>query len=172
EKSIPPPSRNNSLRWLSKPFLKRAEQMIVDATLGPSAPEHGWVPAPRYLLRRAQILRELRTLQPCETLEIGPGAGMLLHELDARGFRCQALEMSEAARAVADTLAHEAGRELGWAFWAGDGIRGARTHRARSRCTAYMAILAASRRDIAALGAVPYAQMEPVGRVGGPFPAL
>lgn len=86
--------------------------MIIDATLGPSAPEHGWVPAPRYLLRRAQILRELRTIQPCETLEIGPGAGMLLHELDARGFHCQALEMSQAAREVADALAREAHRSI------------------------------------------------------------
>lgn len=86
--------------------------MIVDTTLGPSAPEHGWIPAPRYLMRRALIMRELRTIQPCETLEIGPGAGMLLHELDARGFRCQALEMSGAARDIADTLAREAGRDI------------------------------------------------------------
>lgn len=86
--------------------------MIIDTTLGPSAPEHGWVPAPRYLLRRAQILRELRTIAPCETLEIGPGAGMLLHELDARGFRCSALEMSAPAREVASTLAREAGRDI------------------------------------------------------------
>lgn len=89
--------------------------MITDATLGPSAPEQGWVPAPRYLLRRALILRELRTIRPCETLEIGPGAGMLLHELDARGFRCSALEMSEAARNIADTLATEAGRDIRFA---------------------------------------------------------
>ena len=86
--------------------------MIIDATLGPSAPEHGWVPAPRYLMRRALIMRELCTIQPCETLEIGPGAGMLLHELYARGFPCQALEMSEAARGVAITLAQESGRDI------------------------------------------------------------
>lgn len=86
--------------------------MIVDATLGPTAPEYGWVPAPRYLMRRALIMRELRMIQPCETLEIGPGAGMLLHELDARGFHCQALEMSEAARGLACTLAREAGRDV------------------------------------------------------------
>lgn len=86
--------------------------MIIDTTLGPAAPEHGWVPAPRYLLRRALILRELRTISPCDTLEIGPGAGMLLHELDARGFHCSALEMSEAARAVATDLARDAGRDI------------------------------------------------------------
>jgi SAM-dependent methyltransferase len=86
--------------------------MIIDPTLGPSAPELGWVPAPRYLLRRALILRELRSIDPCEVLEIGPGAGMLLHELDAYGFRCRGLEMSAAARVVADTLAREAGRDI------------------------------------------------------------
>lgn len=86
--------------------------MEIDATFGPSAPEQGWVPAPRYLLRRSLILRELRTIQPCETLEVGPGAGMLLHELDARGFRCRALEMSEAAREVATALAREASRDI------------------------------------------------------------
>lgn len=86
--------------------------MIVDATLGPAAPEQGWVPAPRYLLRRALILRELRTIAPCDTLEVGPGASMLLHELDARGFHCQALEMSAAARDVASSLAREAQRNI------------------------------------------------------------
>lgn len=98
--------------------------MQIDATFGPSAPEQGWVPAPRYLLRRSLILRELHTIQPCETLEVGPGAGMLLHELDARGFRCRALEMSEAAREIATALAHEAGRNIRFferpqADWAG-----------------------------------------------------
>lgn len=98
--------------------------MIIDATLGPSAPEQGWVPAPRYLLRRALILRELSMIAPCETLEIGPGAGMLLHELDERGFRCGALEMSAAARDIAGTLAREAGRDIWFvehpeADWAG-----------------------------------------------------
>lgn len=89
--------------------------MITDATLGPSAPEQGWIPAPRYLLRRALVLRELRSIQPCDTLEIGPGAGMLLHELDARGFHCRALEMSATARRIAATLAREAGRDIRFA---------------------------------------------------------
>lgn len=86
--------------------------MIIDATLGPAAPEYGWVPAPRYLLRRALILRELRNIAPCETLEIGPGAGVLLHELDDRGFHCRALEMSEDARRIASELAHEANKDI------------------------------------------------------------
>lgn len=86
--------------------------MIIDASFGPAAPEQGWVPAPRYLLRRALILREIRTIEPCDTLEIGPGAGMLLHELDQRGFHCRALEMSDAARKVAGALAREAERDI------------------------------------------------------------
>lgn len=86
--------------------------MITDTMLGPAAPEHGWVPAPRYLLRRALVLREIRSIAPCETLEVGPGPGMLLHELDDRGFRCRALEMSDAAREVATSLANEARKDI------------------------------------------------------------
>lgn len=80
--------------------------------LGPAAPEHGWVPAPRYLLRRARILRQVARLTPCETLEVGCGAGVLLHELDALGFRCSALESSPQARELASRLAGESGRDI------------------------------------------------------------
>lgn len=86
--------------------------MITDATLGPAAPERGWVPAPRYLLRRALVLRELRSIAPCEALEVGPGPGMLLHELSALGFPCRALEMSDTARTIGTALAGEAGRDI------------------------------------------------------------
>lgn len=80
--------------------------------LGPAAPEAGWVPAPRYLLRRARVLEHIRRLAPCETLEVGCGAGVLLHELDALGFRCTALETSPDARRLADELARNAGRAI------------------------------------------------------------
>lgn len=80
--------------------------------LGPAAPEHGWVPAPRYLLRRARVLRQLRGITPCEVLEIGCGAGVLLHELDDLGFRCTALESSPEARQLASQLAAEAGKAI------------------------------------------------------------
>lgn len=86
--------------------------MIVDATLGPAAPECGWVPAPRYLLRRALILRQIERIAPCRTLEVGSGAGMLLHELHARGFDCSALEMSDAARETGRGLARDAQRDI------------------------------------------------------------
>lgn len=80
--------------------------------IGPAAPEAGWVPAPRYLLRRARVLTHVRRIQPSEVLEIGCGAGALLHELDAIGFRCTALEMSPEARQLADSLARGAGRHI------------------------------------------------------------
>lgn len=74
--------------------------MIVDAMLGPAYPEFGWVPAPRYLMRRARILDLTRDLDPGPLLEIGPGAGILLSEFARRGFDCEALELSSAARDV------------------------------------------------------------------------
>src|SRR5690606_3974525 len=80
--------------------------------LGPAAPESGWVPAPRYLLRRARILRQIAAVAPCEALEIGCGAGILLHELTARGVSCSALESSPEARAMAQSLVTAAGIDI------------------------------------------------------------
>lgn len=80
--------------------------------LGPAAPEYGWVPAPRYLLRRDRILRALKNVTPCPVLEIGCGPGILLQELSARGFECHALETSEDARALGTTLATKANRSI------------------------------------------------------------
>ena len=83
--------------------------MHVDRMLGPAAPEYGWVPAPRYLMRRHRILALTRDLPPGELLEVGCGAGMLLHEFARQGFKCTALESSAAALVVAEALAQEAG---------------------------------------------------------------
>jgi SAM-dependent methyltransferase len=80
--------------------------------LGPAVPEDGWVPAPRYLLRRRRILRQLRNHSPCATLEIGCGAGMLLQELSARGFRCQALESSPQARELIRRVSAKTGNDI------------------------------------------------------------
>lgn len=77
--------------------------------IGPASPERGWVPAPRYLMRRARILDAIATVPAGELLEIGSGAGVLLHEFEASGFHCQALESSEAARTLAAQLATDAG---------------------------------------------------------------
>jgi SAM-dependent methyltransferase len=83
--------------------------MHVDWMFGPAAPERGWVPAPRYLMRRSRILALTRELPSGDLLEVGCGAGMLLHEFARRGFRCTALESSAAALSVATTLAQEVG---------------------------------------------------------------
>lgn len=80
--------------------------------LGPSAPEHGWVPAPRYLLRRQRILRQLRKIPPCAVMEVGCGAGMLLQELATRDFQCHALESSPEARKLIHRLTEESGRVI------------------------------------------------------------
>jgi SAM-dependent methyltransferase len=77
---------------------------------GPAAPEEGWVPAPRYLLRRRRILYQLRNFPPCDVIEVGCGAGMLLQELSMRGFRCQALESSPQARELIARLNAKTGQ--------------------------------------------------------------
>lgn len=74
------------------------------ALLGPAFPDHGWVPAPRYLMRRARILEMLRDVPPGRLLEVGPGAATLLMELAAKGFRCEGLEPSQEAHALASRL--------------------------------------------------------------------
>ena len=78
--------------------------MTTDVLLGPSFPEHGWVPAPRYLLRRARILKLMHGLAPGRLVEAGGGAGTLLIEFTERGFRCEALESSKEARDIASKL--------------------------------------------------------------------
>lgn len=83
--------------------------LIQDAFLGPAVPALGWVPAPRYLLRRSRINHALRGIQPCRLLEIGCGPGMLLRELTSRGFECSALETSDQARAAAIRISESLG---------------------------------------------------------------
>jgi len=68
---------------------------------GISCGEMGWVPAPRYLLRRKRILDLLCEMPLGRVLEVGSGAGGLLHDLLLKGFICEALETSEAAREIA-----------------------------------------------------------------------
>lgn len=83
--------------------------MIVDRLLGPAAPELGWVPAPRYLMRRARIMRMFSDVVPGRLLEIGSGAGALLIELSKRGFRCEALESSAQARQLLQSMSASSG---------------------------------------------------------------
>jgi SAM-dependent methyltransferase len=73
-------------------------------------PERGWVPAPRYALRRERVLFHSRrayaaapsaasdTERP-RALEIGPGSGAFLLDLADLGFDCAAAESSPEAYA-------------------------------------------------------------------------
>lgn len=74
------------------------------ALFGLSAPERGWVPAPRYALRRNRLIALASSLGGGRLLEIGPGAGALLSDMAALGFRCEALETSERAFQMATEL--------------------------------------------------------------------
>lgn len=79
--------------------------MIDDALIGPAYPEYGWVPAPRYLLRRARVMRLAEPLAAGgKLLEIGPGAGVLLTEFAKRGFACEALDLSAEARELSSKV--------------------------------------------------------------------
>lgn len=68
---------------------------------GISAPEKGWVPAPRYLLRRDRVLNIMDSLPRGDLLEIGCGSGALLNDLAEMGFCCEGIEISPAALAIA-----------------------------------------------------------------------
>lgn len=74
---------------------------------GLGAPGLGWVPAPRYALRRARILALLAGLEPGRALEVGCGSGALLADLTALGWRCEALEPAPEALALAQRLSPE-----------------------------------------------------------------
>lgn len=78
--------------------------MHRDPLFGLTAPEKGWVPAPRYALRRARLLALSEPLAGGRLLEIGPGAGALLSDLAALGFFCEALESSDEAFRLARAL--------------------------------------------------------------------
>lgn len=78
-------------------------------------PEHivdGWVPAPRYLLRRARILHHMNAMAPGDLVEIGCASGALLSELSSRGFRCTGLESSEQAFALAQRVNNDTTMEF------------------------------------------------------------
>ena len=71
--------------------------MIYHKLYGPVVPEKGWVPAPRYLLRRGRLLGIMANLEKGRLLEIGCGAGTIVHELGLAGFKCEAVESSAKA---------------------------------------------------------------------------
>ena len=82
--------RNNGR---ANPEMSAMDQSV----LGPAWPAMGWVPAPRYLLRRDRVVRQVASWKPGRLLEIGCGAGALLHEFAGAGFDCTGLETSAQA---------------------------------------------------------------------------
>jgi 2-polyprenyl-3-methyl-5-hydroxy-6-metoxy-1,4-benzoquinol methylase len=79
---------------------------------GVAAPELGWVPAPRYILRRARVLRHLKQGRSLRALDVGCGAGALLVDLSERHFRCVGLEAAPEAAAVAKAVSAKAYVEI------------------------------------------------------------
>ena len=71
------------------------------AWFGPAHLEQGWAPAPRYLLRRARIIQNMKGKAPGALIEIGSASGALLSEFAAQGFACTGLETSPEALALA-----------------------------------------------------------------------
>jgi len=68
---------------------------------GPKYQDEGWVPAPRYLMRRARILQHLKRMRPGKLVEIGCASGALLSELADKGFDCTGVESSDVALSIA-----------------------------------------------------------------------
>jgi SAM-dependent methyltransferase len=79
--------------------------MIYSKLLGVSAPEVGWTPPIRYLLRRARILELIKKVPQGALLEVGCGAGALLCDFNRLGFRTIGLETSESALVMAREIA-------------------------------------------------------------------
>lgn len=97
----------------------RDAAITEDRDFGRAAVSLGWVPAPRFLMRRDVVLRRMDASPRGRVLEIGCGAGSLLADLATRGFACTAMETAPAARALArrmladhpDIVVHDALRE-------------------------------------------------------------
>jgi SAM-dependent methyltransferase len=73
----------------------------IDRQYGRTAVPLGWVPAPRFLLRRDLVLERVRALTPGRALEVGCGAGSLMADLATLGWECRAVETSAHARGLA-----------------------------------------------------------------------
>lgn len=84
---------------------------VVDDELGAWLPGT-WVPAPRYLMRRARVMAAFDDVTPGRLLEVGCGAGAMLHDLVRRGWQARGVEQSAAARAVATALHADTGVEI------------------------------------------------------------
>ena len=81
---------------------------------GVAMPGYGWVPAPRYLMRRNRILAHLPEAAGKCLLEIGCGVGALLYDFRRRGYYCEAVEISESALQLASRIHAEDPKSKLW----------------------------------------------------------
>ena len=84
--------------------MNNTAEIEIDRQYGIYLKDKSWVPSPRYLLRRARLLKIFDALKPGAVLEVGCGAGGTTFELARLGFRCDAMETSEQARNTASRL--------------------------------------------------------------------
>lgn len=82
-----------------------ANTVKMDPDFGVVAPELGWVPPLRYLLRRHRILALIAYFSPGRLLEIGCGAGTLLVDFSRLGFICSGVETSPRALDMSKAIA-------------------------------------------------------------------
>ncbi len=84
--------------------MTKLSEIGIHPDYGVYLKDNSWVPAPKYLLRRARLLKLFNGLEPGKVLEVGCGAGATSFDLAQRGFTCEALESSEQARAIANRI--------------------------------------------------------------------
>jgi len=84
--------------------MSKAGEFVRAGCIGPIAPEIGWAPPLRYLLRRDRVLQAIRKNSVGSYLEIGCGAGALADELDYDGWRVMGIESSPQALCMAIAL--------------------------------------------------------------------
>jgi SAM-dependent methyltransferase len=77
------------------------EGLDIHPLLGPSLPSKGWIPAPRYILRRGRVLELLQDQARGRLLDVGCGAGTMLYELAGMGFHAEGIETSPDALTLA-----------------------------------------------------------------------
>ncbi|MEO6102830.1 MAG: class I SAM-dependent methyltransferase [Pseudoxanthomonas sp.] len=88
-----------------QPVSENPRPRSFSALFGVVAPEVGWAPPIRFLLRRARVLRLLYGRTQGNIIEVGCGAGALLHELALPSKDAIGLETSPRALAIARKIA-------------------------------------------------------------------
>ena len=78
--------------------------VVCHPAFGPALPDLGWVPGPRYLLRRDVLLGLFDRIPRGSVLEVGCGAGSLLADLSDLGYSGLGVDRSKSARRLARIL--------------------------------------------------------------------